>query len=200
MPFRIVLGYDIIMEVVSSVAAFLVSYFAYRTYSITRKKSFFLLQVGFASAGTGLLLDSMLVSTAILSRVHHLAVTGYSGYFILTIISYCFLLGSYAVDKLERSGGYMASILPIIGFGALPEGILLTLAGAITIQLGVNFSLKRSMNSFLAFLAFVLIFLGHLSFMLQALGALGLLIAGHVFRFLGFTSFLILLSRVVKPS
>lgn len=200
MALRMILGYDIVMEVVSSVAALFISYYAHRAYTATEKRSFLLLQLGFISAGVGLLLDSLLLSAAIISKVPRLTATGYSAYFILTILSYCFILSSYAVDKLERSGAYVSSILPLVGFGVLPEGILLTLSGAIMIQLGVNFSLKRSMDSFLVFLAFALIFLGHFSFMLQALRFPGLLIAGHVFRFLGFISFLILLVRVVKPS
>ena len=200
MALRMILGYDIVMEIISSIAAFLISYYAHRAYVATKKKSFLLLQLGFISAGVGLILDSLLLSAAIFSKIPRLTATGYSAYFILTIVSYCLILSSYAADKLERSGAYAASILPLIGFGALPEGILLTLSGAIMIQLGVNFSLKRSADSFLVFLAFALIFLGHLSFMLQAFRFPGLLIAGHVFRFLGFISFLILLVRVVKPS
>ena len=200
MAFRMILGYDIAMELISSIAALFISYYSNRAYSATRKKSFLLLQLGFLSAGVGLILDSLLLSAAILSRTPRLTAAGYTAYFTLTIMSYCLILSSYAADKLERSGAYAASILPLIGFGALPEGVLLTLSGAIMVQLGVNFSLKRSADSLLVFLAFALIFLGHLSFMLQALRFPGLLIAGHVFRYLGFISFLILILRVVKPS
>ena len=199
MAFRLILGYDIVMEVVSSVAAFFISYYAYRAYAATGKKPFLLLLFGFMLAGAGLILDSFLISAAVFFRALGLTAMGYSAYFILTLVSYCFILGSYAADKLERSGAYAYSIFPLLGFGVLPEGVLLTLSGAIAIQLGVNFSLKRSLDSFLAFLAFILIFLSHLSFMLQALRFPGLLIAGHVFRFLGFTSLLVLLLRVVKP-
>jgi len=200
MPLRVILGYDIVMSFVSSAAAFIISYYAYRAYSATKKKSFLLLQLGFTFAGLGLLLDSALLSAAIISKVFHLTATGYTLYFASTLIAYILILSSYAVDKLEISGASVASVLPLIGFGALPEGILLTLAGAITIQLGLNFTLNRSLDRLLIFLAFGFIFLGHLSFLLQAMRFVGFLIAGHVFRFLGFSSFLAFILRAVKPA
>ncbi|MCD6536620.1 MAG: hypothetical protein J7K49_06280 [Thaumarchaeota archaeon] len=200
MMLRVIFGYDIVMEIISSAVAFIISYYAYRAYSVTKKKSFLLLQLGFTFAGLGLLLDSMLVSAAIALRVLHLTATGYTLYFIATIIAYGFILGSYAADRLEPSEGHIASILPLIGFGALPEGILLTLAAAVTIQLGLNFFLNRSIDKFLVLIAFIFIVFGHLFFMLQAIRFAGFLIAGHVFRFLGFASFLVFVLRVVKSS
>lgn len=196
MPLRVILGYDIVMSFVSSAAAFIISYYAYRAYSATKKKSFLLLLLGFIFAGLGLLLDSALLSAAIVSRIPHLTVTGYTLYFISTAAAYSLILGSYAVDRFESSE--VASILPLIGFGVLPEGILLTLTTAITIQLGLNFAVKRSIDKLLIFLAFVFLFLGHLSFMLQAMRFAVFLVAGHVFRFLGFVSFLAFILRVVK--
>jgi len=200
MPLRVILGYDIVMSFVSSAAAFIISYYAYRAYSVTKKKSFLLLQLGFTFAGLGLLLDSILLSAAILSRIFHLTATGYTLYFASTVIAYVLVLGSYAVDKFEVSETSIPSLLPLIGFGALPEGILLTLAGAITIQLGLNFLLNRSVDKLLIFMAFAFIFFGHLFFMLQAMRFVGFLILGHIFRFLGFASFLAFILRVVKPS
>jgi len=115
------------------------------------------------------------------------------------VIAYVLVLSSYAVDKFEFSETSIPSLLPLIGFGALPEGILLTLAGAITIQLGLNFFLNRSVDKLLIFMAFAFIFFGHLFFMLQAIRFAGFLILGHIFRFLGFASFLAFILRVVKP-
>ena len=198
MALRVILGYDIVMSLISSAAAFIISYYAYRAYSVTEKKSFLLLQLGFLFAGIGLFLDSILISAAVALKILHLTVIGYTAYFVSTLIAYAFILGSYAVDKLEYSETSMASLLPLIGFGALPEGILLALAAAITIQLGLNFFMKRSADKLLIFLAFAFIFLGHLSFMLQALRFTWLLIAGHLFRFLGFLLFLAFILRVVK--
>ena len=51
MAFRMILGYDIVMELISSIAALFISYYSNRAYSATKKKSFLLLQLGFLSAG-----------------------------------------------------------------------------------------------------------------------------------------------------
>ena len=198
MALRVILGYDIIMSLVSSAVAFIIFYYTHRAYSVTEKKSFLLLQLGFLFAGIGLFLDSGLVLAAIALKALHLTVTGYTAYFISTLIAYAFILGSYAVDRLEYSESSIASLLLLIGFGALPEGILLALAAAITIQLGLNFFMKRSTDKLLVFLAFAFIFLGHLFFMLQALRFAIFLIAGHLARFLGFVFFLAFILRVVK--
>ena len=198
MALRVILGYDIIMSLISSAVALIISYYAHRAYSVTEKKSFLLLELGFISAGIGLFLDPAFILAAIVLRNLHLTITGYTAYFISTLTAYAFILGSYAVDRLEYSETSMAAFLPLIGFGALPEGILLALAAAITIQLGLNFFMKRSTDKLLVFLAFAFIFLGHLSFMLQAMRFAVFLVAGHMFRFLGFIFFLAFILRVVK--
>ncbi|MCD6420905.1 MAG: hypothetical protein J7L17_00655 [Thaumarchaeota archaeon] len=200
MPIRPILGYDIAMGYVSGVAALLVSYYAFRSYSATRRKSLLLFQLGFALAGAGLLLDSSFLLAALITRSASLIALGYSGYFILTASSYCLIIGSYTVDRAESLEASPIALFPLLAFGAFSEGVLSALAAAIAIQLGVNFSYKRSADSFLAFLAFLLIFFSHLSFTLQSLRFPGFLIAGHVLRFLGFTSLLILLARMVRAS
>ena len=200
MPIRPILGYDIAMGYVSGVAALLVSYYAFRSYSAAHKKSLLLFQLGFALAGVGLLLDSSFLLAALITRSASLIAFGYSGYFILTASSYCLIIGSYTVDRAESLEASPIILFPLLAFGAFSEGVLSALAAAIAIQLGVNFSYKRSADSFLAFLAFLLIFLSHLSFTLQSMRFPGFLIAGHVLRFLGFTSLLILLARMVRAS
>ena len=200
MPIRPILGYDIAMGYVSGFAALLVSYYAFRSYSAAHKKSLLLFQLGFALAGAGLLLDSSFLLAALITRSASLIAFGYSGYFILTASSYCLIIGSYTVDRAESLEASPIALFPLLAFGAFSEGVLSALAAAIAIQLGVNFSYKRSANSFLAFLAFLLIFLSHLSFTLQSMRFPGFLIAGHVLRFLGFTSLLILLARMVRAS
>ena len=200
MPIRPILGYDIAMGYVSGFAALLVSYYAFRSYSAAHKKSLLLFQLGFALAGAGLLLDSSSLLAALITRSASLIAFGYSGYFILTASSYCLIIGSYTVDRAESLEASPMALFPLLAFGAFSEGVLSALAMAIAIQLGVNFSYRRSADSFLAFLAFLLIFLSHLSFTLQSLRFPGFLIAGHVLRFLGFTSLLILLARMVRAS
>lgn len=200
MSIRPILGYDIAMGYVSGFAALLVSYYAFRSYSAAHKKSLLLFQLGFALAGAALLLDSSFLLAALITRSASLIALGYSGYFLLTASSYCLIIGSYTVDRAESPEASPMALFPLLAFGAFSEGVLSALAAAIAIQLGVNFSYKRSANSFLAFLAFLLIFLSHLSFTLQSMRFPGFLIAGHVLRFLGFTSLLILLARMVRAS
>jgi len=202
MSIRPILGYDIAMGYVSGAAALLVSYYAFRSYSATRRKSLLLFQLGLALAGVGLFLDSSFLLAALITRSISLIAFGYSGYFILTTSSYCLIIGSYTVNRAEAEAFEISPIIlfPLLAFGAFSEGVLSALAAAIAIQLGVNFSFKRSADSFLAFLAFLLIFLSHLSFTLQSMRFPGFLIAGHVLRFLGFTSLLILLARMVRAS
>jgi len=93
-------GYDIVMSFVSAFVAFIVSYQAYRAHTITRKKSFLALELGFIFTGIGLLADSILSYAAIASRIPHFFGVGYLAYFISTMIGYALILGSYIIDRV----------------------------------------------------------------------------------------------------
>ena len=190
-------GYDIVMSFVSAFVAFIVSYQAYRAHTITRKKSFLALELGFIFTGIGLLADSILSYAAIASRIPHFFGVGYLAYFISTMIGYALILGSYIIDRVMMEEAVPAMI-PIARYGSLPESILLILIGVVMIQSMINLLMDRSLNKFLIAVAFTSIFLSHLCFMIQALALASLLVIGQILRFIGFMMFAVFIIRVVR--
>jgi len=190
-------GYDIIMSFISAFVAFIVSYQAYRAHTITKKKSFLALELGFIFTGIGLLADSVLSYAAVASRISHFFGVGYLAYFISTTIGYALILGSYIIDRVMTEEAVLA-IVPIMRYGALSESILLVLIGTVMIQSMINLLMDRSLNKFLISMAFASIFLSHLCFMIQALAFASLLIIGQILRFIGFMMFAASIIRVVK--
>jgi len=190
-------GYDIVMSFVSAFVAFIVSYQAYRAHTITRKKSFLALELGFIFTGIGLLADSILSYAAIASRTPHFFGVGYLAYFISTMIGYALILGSYIIDRVMMEEAVPAMI-PIARYGSLPESILLILIGVVMIQSMINLLMDRSLNKLLIAAAFTSIFLSHLCFMIQALAFASLLVIGQILRFIGFMMFAVFIIRVVR--
>ena len=190
-------GYDIVMSFVSAFVAFIVSYQAYRAHTITRKKSFLALELGFIFTGIGLLADSILSYAAIASRIPHFFGVGYLAYFISTMIGYALILGSYIIDRVMMEEAVPAMI-PIARYGSLPESILLILIGVVMIQSMINLLMDRSLNKLLIAAAFTSIFLSHLCFMIQALAFASLLVIGQILRFIGFMMFAVFIIRVVR--
>ena len=190
-------GYDIVMSFVSAFVAFIVSYQAYRAHTITRKKSFLALELGFIFTGIGLLADSILSYAAIASRIPHFFGVGYLAYFISTMIGYALILGSYIIDRVMMEEAVPAMI-PIARYGSLPESILLILIGVVMIQSMINLLVDRSLNKLLIAAAFTSIFLSHLCFMIQALAFASLLVIGQILRFIGFMMFAVFIIRVVR--
>jgi len=199
MPVRPALffGYDIIMNFISAFVAFIVGYQAYRAHTITRKKSFLALELGFIFTGIGLLADSILSYAAIASRMPHFLGVGYLAYFISTAIGYSLILGSYVIDRVMTEEAIPAAA-PIVRYGALPESILLVLIGVVMIQSMINLLVDRSPNRLLISIAFTSIFLSHLCFMIQALAFVSLLVIGQILRFIGFIMFAVSVIRVVR--
>ena len=190
-------GYDIVMSFVSAFVAFIVSYQAYRAHTITRKKSFLALELGFIFTGIGLLADSILSYAAIASRIPHFFGVGYLAYFISTMIGYALILGSYIIDRVMMEEAVPAMV-PIARYGSLPESILLILIGVVMIQSMINLLMDRSLNKLLIAAAFTSIFLSHLCFMIQALAFASLLVIGQILRFIGFMMFAVFIIRVVR--
>jgi len=199
MPVKPVLffGYDIIMNFVSALVAFIVGYQAYRAHTITRKKSFLALELGFIFTGIGLLADSILSYAAIASRIPHFLGVGYLAYFISTAIGYSLILGSYVIDRVMTEE-VIPAVAPIARYGSLPESILLVLIGVVMIQSMINLLVDRSPNRLLISIAFTSIFLSHLCFMIQTLAFVSLLVIGQILRFIGFIMFAVSVIRVVR--
>ena len=199
MPVKPVLffGYDIIMNFVSALVAFIVGYQAYRAHTITRKKSFLALELGFIFTGIGLLADSILSYAAIASRIPHFLGVGYLAYFISTAIGYSLILGSYVIDRVMTEE-VIPAVAPIARYGSLPESILLVLIGVVMIQSMINLLVDRSPNRLLISIAFTSIFLSHLCFMIQTLAFVSLLVIGQILRFTGFIMFAVSVIRVVR--
>lgn len=184
-------GYDLIMGAASAAVALVVSYYVFRAYATTRERYFLLLQLGFAFAGVGLLMDSLLAYVSIASGNPLAFKLGYTLYFFSTLIAYALILGSYAVGQLRKPVLYMAAA---VSYGALPETILMTPLTVVVVQSGLNLAARKSLNTFLVFLAFTLILVSHLTFAVYAI------IPAHIFRFSGFMVFALFIARVVKKA
>ena len=210
-------GLDSIMYVVSAIIGFFVSYYAYRLYDITSKKSHFYFFMSFTVLSMSLLIVGITSGFAYLNYfVYHqtpplldaLASVddfGYWIYYIASFAAYCLLAYTYLPERVKFP------IMIPFWYSAFPyfNVLSLFLVSYVAFRSFVNFITKKTLNSWLVTLAFVGIGLYHFFLLFTSFGNIVYLtptfsfIAGkflyilaHLSLMGGFLSLLVMLVRV----
>lgn len=212
-------GPEFLIELVFAAVAFIIAFYAYRVYKISRQRSIMLFGAGFTFISLAYFIQAILnllifrsVTTNDIVRIasgNAIAQTGVQLSIIATVSHVAFMtLGlvflSYVTLKergikillLLLSMSFVALVLsnnPLLVFYLLTSIFLLF----ITAQHYQRHSETRTYNSFYVFLGFALLFLGNIQLALST--SLGLLyISGLVVLLLGYLSLLASLVRVVR--
>lgn len=194
-------GFDSVMYILSAMIGFLVSFYAFRLYNITSKKSHFYLYSSFAVLSMGLLiLGITTLLTLSISRASILADAaswaddfGFWIYYASSLFAYGLLAMMYLPEKLK-----FPILLPFWNTG-FPyfQVISLFLLSYVIFRSAANYALNRNSNSLLVMLAFTLMGLYHLLSLFTSLNAMVYVFA-QLSLLSGFVSLLIMLTRVNK--
>ena len=187
----------------SAIIGFLVSYFAFKTYRMTKNKSHLFLSLSFLVIGLGfvaLSATSIYIYTTLqvykgssisLNFVNYV---GFRTYYILSSIGYILLVLMYLPKKITNK--LFVLHVPIwyaSSFNFHVFSIVLILL--VTIQSIINSIKKKNLNSYLVTVAFFCLLAFHLLLLLTAFSQ-SIYITANVFLITGFLSLLSMLIRV----
>ncbi len=194
-------GFDSAMYILSAAIGFLVSFNAFRLYSMTSKQSHFYLYASFAALSMGLLIlgittvfNIMLSSASVIHNSTSWADDfGFWIYYTSSIFAYGLLVAMYLPEKMR-----FPIFLPLWDTGFPYFQILsLFLLSYVVFKSALNYSLNRNANTLLVMMAFSLIGAYHLLSLFTSLNALVYVFA-QASLLAGFVSLLVMLRRVNK--
>ncbi len=187
----------------SAIIGFLVSYFAYRAYRMSKNKvhlilflSFLILSLGFVvlSATSIYIYTTLEVYRKSSVSLNLLNYQGFRAYYILSSIGYILLILMYLPKKLMKK---MFIIYVPIWYANYFDFHLLSiiLLLYVIIQSIINSVKKRNLNSYLVTFAFICVLIFH-SLLLVTSFSQSMYITANIFLIIGFLSLLLMLIRV----
>lgn len=190
-------GFDSLMQLIGSIIALSIAYYALKGYRLTRERTLFYLHFSFVLLGVGLFTDGVVTLPA--TRLPGLLPLANITYYIrisTEIIGYGLLLYAY-LRRTKQTLIESAPVTAIIGHSSILELIVFFILSYITIQCAMNYSVKKDRNVLLVLLGFLLLAVSHLLSMVPPLLPL-LFVASHVAQLLGFICLLAMLVRVAE--
>ena len=198
------LGFDSLMYLLSAFVGFLISYYAFKLYKVTKKRSHFTLHLSFTILSIGLLVLVLTTAYFYMNYYFYKEFTafdpisyvddfGYWIYYLSSLLANSLLAFTYFSEDWK-----LPILLPVwaTGFPYFHITSFLILS-YVVFKNAINYWMRRNKNAFLVTLGFILIacyhFLMFFSFFhrfIYALADLSLL--------LGFMSLLLMLSRVCR--
>ena len=201
-------GLMVFMELVGAFISFLLGYYAMRAYRASSSRELLLLYYGFILLGLGMCLRAATVGYLILMRVFEVypplvkSIVEFAGviYSAMQVVAYVLFVAMYILQSKRTGEGEVAfAAFPVLYFSFFNpflELVAVVLLGLVTVQSFINWSLRRSGESFLVFLGFGFMLLGHMLLLFIAVEN-SLLFFGQLAQLAGF---LCLLAMLVKVS
>lgn len=198
------LGFDSLMYLISAFIGFLISYYAFKLYKVTKKKRHLYLHLSFAILSIGLLILVLTTGYFYINyyvfeqftafdEISSVDDFGYWIYYISSLIAYSLLALTYLSEDWK-----LPIMIPVWakGFPYFHITSFLILSYVI-FKNAVNYGIKKNKNAFLVTLGFTLIggyhFLMFFSFFSRYIYVLA-----HLSLLLGFMSLLAMLVRVSR--
>jgi len=209
-PFRFY-GVDSVFYILSSLIGFFVSYYAYKLYDVTGKKSHFYFYISFILLSMALLTVGLASAYAYMNFFEHgrpggqetiidtvafVDDFGYWIYYIVSLAAYALLAFSYLPDKTKAK---LTPIMIPLWYTGFPYFNLLSffLLSYTAFRSMLNYASKKNLNSFLVMSAFSLIGLYHLLLFFTSFSKT-VYVAAHLSLILGFLSLLAMLMRLSR--
>ncbi len=206
-PYRF-FGFDSVMYLVSAIIGFLVSFYAFRLFTLAEKKFHFYLYLAFTVISMGLLtlsitsgyvyLNYFLTGTYIaLDPYSSVDDFGYWIYYIASLVGYALLALIYLPEQKK------SKLLPLLIFPPWYKGfpyfqiLSFFLLSYVVFRSIANFSLNRNLNSLLVMLAFAGMSLFHLLLFFTSFSKI-IYVVAHFSLLFGFLALLAMLVRVSR--
>jgi hypothetical protein len=183
-PPRWFLPYDAVFQLVLSLVALAVAFYALRGHRYLRERTLFALFLSFLLLSIGMFVNGLTLSTTYLTATSFsrtvqpmtVADLGFWIYYLICIVALSVLLYAYA-DRLRGSAATLAGII-VLGASAggsllntgpvLEMVIAVMLAFVVMVQL-VHYYFKRNRFSLLVAISFLLILLSHVLIMISSI-------------------------------
>ncbi len=201
-----VIRFDLLMESMALILAFIIAFFAFRAYRVTDIKPFLYLGVGFLLMGIGMLSRVTSISyilwllaiaewpTTTIRRMLQSAEMTYSG---LRVASYVVFAATYAYASTKRLSTSMAMLpLQVLIYNPFFEVISALLLAFVVAWTGVNYAQNKSAESGLVLVGFSLLLLSHVFFVFTPVG-FGFYLSAHLLQLLALS---FVMSAVVRAS
>jgi hypothetical protein len=201
-----VIRFDILMESIAMILAFIIAFFAFRAYRLTDVKPFLYLGVGFLLMGIGMLSRVSSISyiiwlmrfadwpATVFRRMIQSAEMTYSG---LRVASYVVFAATYAYASTRRLSASMAVLpLQVLIYNPIFEMVSALLLAFVVAWTGVNYAQNKTAESGLVLLGFSLLLLSHVFFVFTPIGA-GFYFSAHLLQLLALC---FVMSAVVRAS
>ncbi|MEM3807703.1 MAG: hypothetical protein QW413_03820 [Nitrososphaerota archaeon] len=203
-----IIRFDLLMESIALILAFIVALLAFRAYRVTDLRPFLYLGLGFLLMGIGMLSRVISVSyllwllsftnwpPGVYGRMIQSAELTYSG---LRVASYAIFAATYGYALTRRLTATMA-ILPIqvLIYNPFFEAVSALLLAFVVAWTGINYTLCRTTESGLILTGFTLLLVSHVLFIFTPLGFVFYLSA-HLIQLLALCSMIIATLRARKP-
>jgi hypothetical protein len=198
-------GIDLVFYLAALLIGLVTAFYAYKVFSITRKKQHFYLFMGFTILSIGFL-SLIMTSTyiffsepvfiSIYNTTFDIMDFGFILYYIISIVAYSFFIMMYLPEEKKKMS--MFSILPW-WFALFPFFHLLSvlMLAFVVFQSFINWNRKRTRSGFAVFAAFSGIGLFHLLSFFTFKFAMFYIVA-NVCLILGFLSLFVVLVRVSR--
>ena len=199
------LGFGSLMEFIAFVIAIAIANQALKGYKLSKEKTLLYLNLSFVLIGAGLLVDGLSSLIVFLTGVRrgflYPFAVGYTIYFLAQVIAYGLLVYAYIHQARSVAGPTLVAAMPLLFFArnAFAELILIFLLVYIATQTGINYSINKSTNSMLVFLAFVSLSIAHVFFLIFTVAPIFYPFA-HIAQLCGFLLLLAMLLRVNRPT
>lgn len=187
----------------SAIIGFLVSYFAYRAYRMTKNKVHLILFLSFLILSSGLVVlfgtSAYIYTTLELYRGSSISLNllnyqGFRTYYILSAIGYLLLILMYLPKKIMNK--LFILYVPIWYASSFNFHLIsIVLLLYVMIQSIINSVKKKNLDSYLVTLAFTCLLIFHLLLLLTTFSQ-SMYVTANVFLIIGFLSLLIMLIRV----
>lgn len=207
------LGFDSLIYLIAAIIGFVVAYYAYKTHQLTSNRSHAYLYYGFAILSIGFLILSLTsfysfvnykvlctspenCYSAIFDTTWDMRDFGYWIYYITSLVGYSLFALMYLPELRKKAA-------PVFGIFAwwvvFPYFHLLSflIICYVIFKSLINYLDSRNSNTFLVFLAFLLMGLFHVMLFLTTYGKV-IYVAAHVLLFIGFISLLSVLVRISR--
>lgn len=200
--------FDLIMESIALILAFIVALLAFRAYRVTDVKPFLYLGLGFLLMGIGMLSRVISISytlwllsftdwpVGVYRRMLQSAELTYSG---LRVASYIVFAATYGYALTRRLTASMAILpLQVLVYNPFFELISALLLAFVVAWTGINYASCRTTESGLIFAGFGLLLASHIFFIFTPLG-FGFYLSAHLLQLLALCSMITATLRAGRP-
>lgn len=190
-------GFDSLMQIIGSIIALAIAYYALKGYRLTKDRTLFFLHFSFDLIGVGLLTDGIVTLPAVAaSRLSLLTNLGYLVRMATEIIGYGLLLYTY-LRRTRQTLTESTLAITFLPYNPFLELVVFFLLAYITVQCAMNYTVRRERNALLVFTAFMLLAVSHLLTVFPPIFPL-LFVVAHSTQLLGFIALLMMLIRVAE--